>query len=631
MGITSGVIPYTYEEPYPLIYGPGEKIGYSGLRFEEPMAVVGAENLRVNGFPGESNQFDKYVNRDDSDGFTFVAHPDGRNLDGRLGVLPAKGYTDYITFMRTRWILSWLFMQFDFGDPRRDWLTAVMALYPGAASGQNNNFEHREASSEGEILNNAPDVLGASGIIYDIDLMEMMYTPFCALGGGSSTNYGFNGTAITVGPIWPNFQTTGGSLVRVGSRESGFEINGHPFSVVAAGLVEMYGDQLFPATQYLTVPADTVRADLDATVSVSFTYSSSPGREYDNGGAFAAEAAVRVTPGSLALNTEGYAVGVRNLNSLFPGNVCESGSISFRPRPSRDTNDEIGVAYSAFNSSFWLTDETSAGSSSGMVLIDPIQEQAAWFRMADATTAFDDGSTTYAWKDMIGMALDGNDLVRMIQTNDSDGSGTDGYVFVKYDRQTLDISSTTVLTDGTLSETPIDFCYDGSSEYIAVNTGLSGDEWIFIDSSLSSVTKALDNPPGTSVDKIQNGFLGKTYALVGGPGSTVDGLLDVDTSMSTGSVVFGTNKIVDTTGSPSGFGSIAQIIDGDTLPAGSNITAGAWLLVRTTTNRMYMIRITDGGSTFTTHEYILCAGYPTSHVTGGQSRSGSICGVFTIT
>ena len=81
MTVSSGIRPYAYErEAFTLQVN--EKIGFSGVLFEEPMFVITAEKAIYVSGDLDSRKFTKYINKDEAISAEFEPRPDGKSLDG---------------------------------------------------------------------------------------------------------------------------------------------------------------------------------------------------------------------------------------------------------------------------------------------------------------------------------------------------------------------------------------------------------------------------------------------------------------------------------------------------------------------------------------------------------------------
>jgi len=216
MTVSSGVRPYAYNRDQ-FTLQVGEKIGYSGILFEEPMFTLTAERAIYKAISASDRKFTKYINKDAAVSADFEPRADGGNLDGQYANPSLSGadagpgnvaFKDYIVDLRTA--LSGLLMTYipedvDYSGVQilEDYFLANQL--PGPDGTSLPTWTHPDDST-------SPSGLAVSGALYDIDLREVQYQPytraskFVASSGGNQT---------FVMPITPSFMSKTGGMVRV--------------------------------------------------------------------------------------------------------------------------------------------------------------------------------------------------------------------------------------------------------------------------------------------------------------------------------------------------------------------------------------------------------------------------------
>jgi len=257
--IQSGVRPYVYSRD-PFVIATGEKVGLSGVFFEEPMFAIIAERDIYTGVTGNNRKFTKYINKGALVTGLFEPDTQGRNLTGSLtsaetplvGVYagPAcANFVDYIQDLRDA--VSGLCMTYISTDSDYSGVQ-IMADYMTNHVGSP-NWTH-------------PNPASLSGGIYDKDLDEVLYNPYPRVSKFRfSTTNSFGPNKLS--PIFPCFMSTNGTMVNVGTRDlahaynitgqpTGTNIVGSGYAAANTGRFLVLGDGFAVTTSQLRIGYD---------------------------------------------------------------------------------------------------------------------------------------------------------------------------------------------------------------------------------------------------------------------------------------------------------------------------------------------------------------------------------------
>lgn len=453
--LQSGVIPYGYVVPGPVktaTHAPGSLLQPSGLLFEQAAWVLMAELRRYNvsgmfntaevaGIPTLNNYPDRRfpVNN------VYDPSPTGAYL---------ASYTPAFLLNLTnigsiRNLMTTLF----FGPAgvgglgnsvATDWFTEAFRNHP---RGTNSNpffsqdiFAHpmsqNGTSSVGVILD-TPTVqedaffsgrsyypLGSSGVLYDIDLAELMYQPWPRL----SSSFGV-GTSIFGGgsaPFFPQFQTTVGVFIAVS--------NGGRTKFWEDGNLTLRGDVLVPGTEALITQTNDFSGSnlIDTLVFVEPGLASLPA--FDSRISTIAEAAFTTVP----LSSGSYRLGVRLLKTVNANVVIPSG-VRSSVFPAINQSTEAGLH--VFNDAIFLEDNTAAS------VLSPITNDFKHDCLAELQSVI--GLPT--WRQVMGLARISTDnivktgnLVHQTAFDNLTGDQTVTLGFVVFD----DVVNRTASTSG---------------------------------------------------------------------------------------------------------------------------------------------------------------------------------------
>jgi len=439
--LQSGVIPYGYVVPGPVktaTHAPGSFLQPSGLLFEQAAWVLMAELRRYNasgmfntaevvGIPTLNN----YPDRRFPVNGLYDPSPIGANL-GSYTPAFLQNSTN-IGSIRSL-MLNLFFGPAGIGGLGRavaeDWFLETFRNHPrGTVSNpffSQDIFAHPISENGtavvGELLINPlteEDTfftgrpyypLGSSGVIYDIDMSELMYQPWPRL----TTNAFSNGTSIFGGgsaPIFPQFQTTAGALIAVSN--AGFT------KFWNDGNFAIRGDLILPGTELLITQVNDFSAG-NLIAQLSFVEPGlAPLPSFDNNLSTIAEGAF--TPTSLAAGS--YRMGIRlpksvNVNVVIPSGI----RTSVFPVINLTTDTGLHV----FSDALFLETNTAAA------VLSPITQDFKHDCLAEGTIA------APTWRQVMGLVrVTANELVKT-------GSAVHQTAFnIATGEQTLDIGFVT--------------------------------------------------------------------------------------------------------------------------------------------------------------------------------------------
>ncbi len=602
MAVVSGVIPYQYEGIYPFRVPDNHSIGFSGILFEQAMTVFAAEQHRHIGSTF-MRVYNKYTHQLSPSPIIFNPRPDGTNLDGTIDGIPAgMFYADYIADLRSSISSIGLFYAIDLGDSDvRDWL-----LWVGSTSGTQGQFTRIEfplGSDVGIIESADPFDLGASGILWDIDLREVSFQPYSRMGrSASATN---NRASILLSPFFPGFMSTNGSFVHLNSREQALSFTAQAVTRTSQDFLNHQiiadGDMFFSDTNFCLVPEDTTRDNLEGNINNNFfSIDSLPGRVFRGNVDNAIDPRARALLNPVTLAFGRYGIGAINNLSTHPYLVVPSGALSFYPSISY-AGVENGGGFSVFNTSMWIEDRENV-TTNGLRLMDPVTKTFCWFRLAEQTSQTDDDGNTHYWGDPLtaGLMRSGNSYLK-VATFKNSASVTDTKMgFMYYSDTDLDVTFSVPSQDWTVfglaESTPgecMDACTDGSAVYVLTEAGNGPFRNIFIfggetltDSKFSLLT---------GLKWLAAGVFG-TAAVYGGTSSQMVELI-IDSDPGNDEVFNGTVYNFDQTVPefPGNHSDGVTMHPPEQITGVTGFTDGTWMLCEQLTN-IYMCRVILDGS-----------------------------------
>lgn len=509
MTLTSGVVPYNYDYghgPFRVAnpYNSNFPIGLSGVLLEQAQFVMTAEIRRMRTLLGNSHvlgSFNVYVNSAILPSGGYEPKANGSTLGNQ--VYPAAAFIlDHI--QETRIVLNALFQDYasdtnlDTYEYRAAWL---QALYPSSPSGFYNgedpdviltvdgHWSHRFPSETGTINYVNDDVLGASGILYDVDIGELLINPAPHISRfGLDRMHAVDNFSVQQFPLFPGFQKTNGSLVPLTGREPSVIPTAQDYQIdhISSGAIRLDGYVIHTNTEIylgrnlnIFGPAEDFNVVSEGHRQMVFAVALPGTRLF-------------MTPVAQASGI--YRVAVKNKRADFPNTTIESGKMSFWPNINHywprgaNANDQLigsttttsNLGYHVFNDCLWMTDVVMSSATtakpSGLAILSPYTGHRMWVRYAEQTqfvsTELSVNNRNSDWARALGLVRDAtNSIYRMhkdVQTTVTNVSGT--FVFAQYNDM---LDFTTTVTTGP-AELPFagdlleleDFWYDNmNSEY----------------------------------------------------------------------------------------------------------------------------------------------------------------------
>jgi hypothetical protein len=510
MVLQSGLPPYEYavrklpfRVPDPTT-DPSVAIGPSGILLEQAQFVITAERRRFNKAI-ESHilpDFNLYVN-DNISAVQYEPKADGSTLPEFPGSLI---FVDYIE--ETRAALEDLFTDmsndtaFGSAEIKADWLQNLYFAPSGFLAdqfGTVGNYIHRIPSEFGPVLELAPDVLGASGVLYDVDFGELMWNPYPYItniqfaDAHGKTSQGFNDRFnIQAQPVFPAFQTTAGGLIDLTGREPTSLSDAYTTSHISSNTVRLDGYMLTSLTKYRLGTGFTFDQTDDFTFSSVTTRPVPAPGNLDLARAF-------LTPKA---QTSGvYKILAMNERADFPDTAVESGTISVWPRSNRaypaggnQAATSFNLGYHVYNDAIWITDNSVLNGTdskpSGLAILSPYTGHFQWVRYAELVN---DTSTSLNWPDYVGLERTAtNTVYRVSPTIVKTLTAVSGHVAFQEFDDMLDYTGETLTTStvgdpANPDEFPLggdpdefaDMCFDGSNYWVTNNENVGFDVWRF--------------------------------------------------------------------------------------------------------------------------------------------------------
>ena len=385
MTVSSGTRPYVYTRDVFTLQN-GEEIGYSGILFEEPMFVLTAERAIYNTISLANRKFTKYINKGQGVSTDFEPRADGQSLDGQLDGSPGcVSFTDYIIDLRTA--LSGLLMNYLTEDIDYSGQQAVEDYFrvngfPGQYALGDFNWTHpADTGTSG---------LGTSGNLFDIDLREVQYQPYCRVAKYEDSS-GIAPSIIT--PIIPAFISKAGGMVNVSTTDKAHANNliisdsvpgivGSGYDAADSGNFLVTGDGFVSTTSKLRIGYDLFNTGLLSSTATGVC-SSTDGRrlfEYlDSGiGIFVAPTLTLSVSGIYGLHV--FDASKSGVLGIWPP-IDNWINQNFNGYGAKVVNNEVhrGSGVHVFNEGFWGVN------SSGTVLYSPLNGTKLWQRFADQT------------------------------------------------------------------------------------------------------------------------------------------------------------------------------------------------------------------------------------------------------
>lgn len=645
-------------------------IGLSGILLEQAQFVITAERRKWNKFAGGGSHFlpnfNLYVNPAISPSGRYEPKVDGSTLGNEI--YPAAAWIlDHI--QETRIALNNMFS--DYSDDsdldqfqyRAAWF---QSLYPESPSGFYfaddadifssvvGHWEHRFPSETGIIDYLSNDVLGSSGVIYDIDFAEVMFNPAPHMSTtGFDTIHGrrVNNSEDTFNiqqfPLFPGFQKTDGSLVPLTEREPTFLRTHRNYNIdhITSGAIRLDGYVVTSGTSFfLGRNANNFDTNIEEFIPLAQGL-----REVDFGGNFP-DARVFIIPKPQASGV--YRAAVVNKRSDFPNTTIESGVMSFWPQLTHYWPSGVGVdatlvgstttlanlGYHVFDDALWMLDTSPTNASaltipSGLAMLSPYTGHRMWVRYADQTAIDSTVSfsgpptvTNLNWSTFVGLERPAADVIyRVHPTIQRPFASTSGQFRLGLYNDNLDLVTDVTTTSDSVETNLVDqFPLGGgdvlgdlwldinNNEYWVATASAAGFAFWKFDSNLKYINKYIQlngivDPKGFSTGGLQFVFgdIGSSGIY---PTTIVDGTEPFDNTANTpqvGTVTLGTPKNINA--APFiGVSSFATIHDIFEITGGTHVPDGiyaivSWFNTSGTINSIYLVRIEEDTSTWEIH------------------------------
>lgn len=443
MTVASGQMPYEYEGVVPIRAGPNSwpgggngLLGISGILLEQGMFVLNAEIRKWDRTPGyDLEDTHKVYTHPDLPGSGFEPKADGSTLGGLVG-LPAIIEVTNIAAMRdlindNNGLLDLYSDDSDYTKLgfREAWYTSA---YPESTSGYLRVVQAGPFIISLGAINLRPDLtsvtggddivttdlhwLGGSGVIFDIDVGEVVFQPFPFLGESNFFTAAQDNIKFDFGPMIPVLQTTTGGIPTLTGREQSDLANVSfkqltNFDALGSGKMQFDGYALLSQTRFRLVTGNDTNffGSLGGTSDFS---SFIPGlRQVNNPNGFNdASARVYLTPGvkgsglyrtlvDTPQSTPFISIPSGLPVSLWPqGDIrlnqtnriysqapetASDGTLIVEPRNARGLH--------VLDDALWIAGPNAALSgtfdSRGLTVISPYNGRAIWYRPAERTLA----------------------------------------------------------------------------------------------------------------------------------------------------------------------------------------------------------------------------------------------------
>lgn len=644
MVMQSGTPPYEYairtgrfRVPNPLTSFTG--VGFSGILLEQAQFVITAEERRFNqSAPGTfAGEFFLYTNPAIAPSGPYEPKVTGSTLANLINP-GAMHILDHI--LETRTALLSMFNSFaqdtDYTNGEDHLASWLQAAYPESPSGYSGAYLHRNPSETG-FVPLAIDVLGASGVLYDIDIGEVMFNPYPYIGGygmasahGDLVNGALDDFSIVTAPAFPNFQRTNGTIISLNGREPGPPVidtglSDYNVDHIASGYIRLNGYVMQSGTLY------TMGKGLQFDGLSDFTFRERGIREtLDAGNLETARVFLEPTPQASGV----YRLACVNKFQQFPNTTVESGIVSQWPTlanywPSIGNLNVADLVYNngyhVFDDNIWITDSgPDAGSThrpSGLCILSPWTGHRLWIRFAEMANGTSTGGEN--WSHFVGLErITTNSILRIYDNPVTTLVATSGRVAFQEYNDNLDyVAETLTLSAITFqgNEFPMggdvtnfsDMFYDGT-HYWVFNLNTTGfDAWKF-DNTFEFVEKyTFNNPSGISQTRAAyvNGKH-RVYNGVVGIGTTLSlatsGIWDYECTDSSnpaggtpGSCTLGTQKMINA--APFiGHRDEAHILDLFEVTGAFHVVPGVYatILFKLGSYDLYLLRIVETATTW---------------------------------
>lgn len=275
--IESGQIILQYQTKRPFRLSSDERVGFSGIMFEQAMFGLLHEYRKSTSTPLSlySPLFTGYHGRGQS--FPFEPTPSGFFLE----TSGQPTYPDYINDMRqflgndgTNSIFSHISISdsdYSANEAKAGYHLAyfgntpsgkIRGVGPSTYNSGNFNYPYYNVNDIPPTGNGAfLGYLGCSGSLLDLDFDEVQYQPYPRFGKsrysglaiGDSPNYFLH---RLISPIYPAFCKTDGSLIHLTTSDIAYKFFAHDGSTPSE--LDLYGDQSFIPSGYIRIDGDTL-------------------------------------------------------------------------------------------------------------------------------------------------------------------------------------------------------------------------------------------------------------------------------------------------------------------------------------------------------------------------------------
>lgn len=636
MVLQSGQPPYDYAHgkgPFKAMrpYSSDYPSAPSGILLEQAQFVITAEIRKFVRFDGNEGShtlplFNIYTNVVITPSGPYEPKTNGSTLGNQLNP-GGLSFIDHIQETRVALETLFGFIESPITDYKAAWLEA---LYANNASGQLGEYVRRLPSETGPIEYTLLDVLGGSGVLFDVDFGEVLFNPPPNIAGfGNDDAHGPAAVGITdlfsiqQYPFFPAFQKTDGTLIPLTGREPLF-LNGVPnyfTDPISSGTIGLYGYCLKPLTKFYVSQG----LIFNAAGTPAFTVFAESIREVFTISGNVETSKVFITPTAQASGL--HRVAAVNKFTDFPTTTIESGRMSQWPafnNPFAISYPTVG--YHVFDDALWVTDRYAQGAAvggpnrglpSGLATLSPYTSDPLWVRYADLTEiaslegfGVNPVYTSGNWSKFVGLERQGGDQVyRLHPTIQRPFSTNSGQFRLGRWNDELDLVTDITTTSafpiaGPLSnQFPLggntdlvnDFWFDGTSYWVSNQNFAQFDLWEF-DASFDYQAKYILTVSGISnargfADGGQNylfrGTLGNPAAnqTINSSGIYPMSILTPDPApfssdvTMVGEVQLGTPKFINAAAHV-GAAIQAEIMDMVSVPSATHLTPGIYALVR---------------------------------------------------
>ena len=445
MVVASGQFPYQYDGELPVRQKKGgwpglavPNIGPSGDLFEQGMFVLSAELFKWGTTQLNLLMYTGYWHPDIA-GSGFFPKGNGETFVGQVG-RPLLLSADNIVQMRSS-LADLLFARYaldsDYSSSQflESWLATA---YPESPSGHmtwrfdipGQFYETFDATwlrptlddfiPGNFILDTDLHWLGGSGTLWDVDYGEVIFNPFPFPRGSMFFAPSANNHSLSFSPLYPVFQTTGGTLPSVLASRYQSDISAGAFKAetnfeaIQSGYLQLDGYGILPNTLIRLTQGNDSNFFSDIGTTSDFTfYGSGARRVADGAGLVDQTARVYLSPTAQASGV--YRLSLANTKTLVPFASIPSGYVSFFPGGDLlpitisdndmfdksititsdgglKINPRSSKGYHVMNDALWMTSPNATSLSGtfltkGLFVLSPYTGDTLWYRPAERILA----------------------------------------------------------------------------------------------------------------------------------------------------------------------------------------------------------------------------------------------------